>query len=66
MLRRGARATAVVQVVDTHNFPPAVCRARTATGLRVYPPGAYGWKIVRLRISVCSTARSSLSVQAVA
>jgi hypothetical protein len=65
-LRRGGTATAVVQVVDTHNFPRAVCRARVAAGLRVYPPGAYGSKIVPLRVSVCSTARSSLSVEAVA
>jgi len=65
VLRRGATATAIVQVVDTHNFPPALCRARTAAGVRVYPPGSYASKIVPFRFSVCSTARSSLSVEAV-
>jgi hypothetical protein len=65
VLRPGATATAIVQVVDTHNFPPAVCRARAAVGLRVYPPGAYASKVVPFRLSVCSTARASLSVEAV-
>jgi hypothetical protein len=65
VLPHGAKATTIVQVVDTHNFPRALCRARTAAGLRVYPPGAFGSKIVRFHVSVCSTARSSLSVQAV-
>jgi hypothetical protein len=65
VLPHGARATAIVQVVDTHNFPPALCRARTAAGLRIYPPGAFASKIVQFRVSVCSTARPSLSVQAV-
>jgi len=65
VLPHGAKATAILQVVDTHNFPPALCHARTAAGLRVYPPGSFTSKIVRFRFSVCSTSRSSLSVQAV-
>lgn len=66
VLRQGATAVAIVQVVDVHNFPPAVCRARRAAGLRIYPPGSYTSKVVPVRFPVCSTSRASLSVEAVA
>jgi hypothetical protein len=66
VLRRGSTASAIVRITDTGVFPPAACRARAAFGLRVYPPGSFASKVVRLSFRACSTARSSLAVEAVA
>lgn len=52
-LASGASATAVLQVVDAHNFPRAVCRPATAAGLRVYPPGQTASKLVPFPFLAC-------------
>jgi hypothetical protein len=65
VLRRRSTASAIVRITDTGVFPQAACRARTAFGLRIYPPGSFASKIVRLSFRACSTGRSYLSVEAV-
>ena len=65
VLRQGATATAIVRITDTGVFPPAACRARAAFGLRVYPPGSFGAKVVRLSFRACTLGRSFLAVEAV-
>ena len=66
-LANGGTATATLGVVDTGNYPPRVCRAVTAAGLRVFPPNQTRSKIVPFPFSVCSLphGRVSLNVGAV-
>lgn len=40
VLAPGARARALLQIVDAANYPAPRCRPRAAAGLRVFPPGA--------------------------
>jgi len=35
----GRSASALLQIVNHANYPPADCKATTVSGLRVYPPG---------------------------
>ena len=53
-LRTGDTATAVLQISQAANFPPAACHLVTAAGLRVYPPGAFTSKIVPIPFPACS------------
>ena len=53
-LGRGRTATAVLQVVDAGNFPPAACHPVTAAGLRVYPPNQTRSKIVPFPFPACA------------
>jgi hypothetical protein len=65
-LRAGATATAVVQIVDAHNFPRSSCHPTTAAGLRVYPPGETASKLVPFPFLACAhTGAEYLSVEAV-
>ena len=57
-LKHGGSAWAMLGVANTSNYPPAKCGARTAAGLRVYAPGAFDGWFVKLRVSVCTLARS--------
>jgi Protein of unknown function (DUF4232) len=52
-LRPGAAATAVLQIVDAHNFQRAACRSTTAAGLRVYPPNQSAAKMVPFPFLAC-------------
>jgi Protein of unknown function (DUF4232) len=38
-LRPGGAANAVLQVVDTGNYPPSQCQPANGPYLRIYPPG---------------------------
>lgn len=53
-LARGDSATAVLQIVQAANFPPATCHRVTAAGLRVYPPGEAAARIVPFPFPACS------------
>lgn len=58
-------ATAIVRVVDVGALPTS-CRARTAAGFRVYPPGQTASKVVPFPFRTCSApGQSSISVRAV-
>jgi Protein of unknown function (DUF4232) len=46
-------ATAVVQIADPGVFPTASCRAVTAAGLRVFPPGQTASRIVPFPFRAC-------------
>jgi hypothetical protein len=65
VLRPGASAHAAVGIPQAENFPPATCRARTSTYVRVYPPNAYASRLLPLRTSVCTTTSGRVHVQAV-
>ena len=53
-LAPGATATAVLQITDAHNFPPATCRPVTAARLRVYLPGATASRLVPFPFLACA------------
>lgn len=53
-LANGATASAVLQITEAGNFPPATCSTSTAAGLRVYPPGQTVSKIIPFPFSACS------------
>lgn len=53
-LARGDTATAVLQIVQAANFPPAACHRVTAAGLRVYPPNQTAARIVPFPFPACS------------
>ena len=55
-LGRGKTVTAVLQVVDTGNYPRAACHPVTAAGLRVYPPNQTRSKIVPFPLAACAKA----------
>ena len=55
-LAPGGSASAVLQITDAHNFPPASCRLATAVGLRVYAPGATQAKTVPFPFPTCTKA----------
>jgi uncharacterized protein DUF4232 len=65
-LRPGEQASAVLQIVDAHNYPPASCRLVAVSGLRVYPPDETAAAFVALPsgATACSTDVSQLTVQA--
>jgi hypothetical protein len=53
-LPAGETASAVLQISQAANFPPAACHRVAAAGLRVYPPNAFTSKVVPLPFSACS------------
>jgi Protein of unknown function (DUF4232) len=66
LVRPGASAHTTVGIHNAGNYPPASCRARMSTYLRVYPPGSFTSRLVPLRTSVCTTTLATAFVQAVA
>jgi hypothetical protein len=66
-LAPGDAATAIVQIANTSNYPPASCSAADATALRVYPPNQTDAATVPLdaTTSVCSADVGQLSIEAV-
>jgi hypothetical protein len=66
VLASGQTATATLRIVDVLNFPSSTCRVQTAAGLRVYPPGQTGSKVVPFPFKACSrTGTVFLNIQAV-
>ena len=65
-LAPGASASAMLQVVDDHNFPPTNCQTVTVSGLRVYPPGntAAAYLPFGGPATACSTHVIQLTVEA--
>lgn len=57
-LTRGGSVYARLGVAEVGNYPRSKCGPRTATGLRVYPPGAYGALYARVRVEVCTRVAS--------
>jgi Protein of unknown function (DUF4232) len=53
-LRNRATAHTLLEIVDVSAFPPASCRAVTANGLTVYPPGAFTAAPISFRFRACS------------
>jgi len=53
-LRNGATAHTFVQITDVSAFSPASCKAVTAGGLTVYPPGAFTAAQIPFRFRACS------------
>jgi hypothetical protein len=53
-LAKGATVKAVLQIVDTSNFPPSSCKPVTAAGLQVFPPNQTRSKTVPFPFSACS------------
>jgi hypothetical protein len=65
-LRSGATATAVLQIVDAHNFPRAACHPTTAAGLRVFPPNQTASRLVPFPFLACARSGPQyLSVEVV-
>lgn len=68
MLAPGASASALLQIVDHANYPPARCNAARVSGLRVYPPGNTAAAYVpfhRNAHTACSSQVEQLAVDAV-
>ena len=53
-LRNGATAHTFVQIMDVSAFSTASCKAVTAGGLTVYPPGAFTAAQIPFRFRACS------------
>jgi len=60
-LASGATATALLFVRDIGTFK-ASCRALTAAGLRVYPPGGRTSQIIPFPFAACSTPQDDVSI----
>jgi hypothetical protein len=56
VLRRGATASFVLEMIDVGNFPAARCRSVTAAGLRVFPPHSNASKVIPFPLQACSRA----------
>jgi hypothetical protein len=55
----------VLRIVNAANFTASACREATAAGLRIYPPGQAGSKLIPFPFKVCSrTGVNVLSVRA--
>ena len=53
-LRNHATAHAFLQMTNVSAFPPTSCKAVTANGLTVYPPGAFTAANIPFRFRACS------------
>jgi Protein of unknown function (DUF4232) len=53
-LAAGATAHVVLQITDVANFPASACHPATATGLRVYAPGAFRSQVIPFSFRGCS------------
>ena len=65
-LAQRATATAVLRIVQAGNFSASACRATTAAGLRVYPPGQSASRVVPFPFAMCAGSVTVLSVRALA
>lgn len=64
-LANGASAKAALRIVEAGNYPSSACAMTTAAGLRVYPPGQTGSRIVPFPFPACThTGSQILSVRA--
>jgi len=54
VLRRGWTAHAVLTITDAGNFPAPACRVRTATALKIFPPGDHRTAVIPLSFPACS------------
>ena len=64
-LATGATASAVVQIVDALNFPPATCGPTKAAFLRIYPPNQTAPVYLANTSEACAQPVQTLSVTAV-
>jgi hypothetical protein len=67
-LAPGASASALLQIVNHANYPPANCKATPVSGLRVYPPGNRAAAYIPFSgngQSACSSQVEQLAVDAV-
>ena len=64
-LATGATASAVVQIVDALNFPPATCAPTKAAFLRIYPPNQTVPVYLANASETCAQPVQTLSVTAV-
>jgi hypothetical protein len=65
-LRNRATAHAFLQITNVSAFPPTSCKAVTANGVTVYPPGAFTAAEIPFRFRACSAKGPVfLSVQTV-
>ena len=65
-LRNHATAHAFLQITNVSAYPPTSCKAVTANGLTVYPPGAFTAADIPFRFRACSAKGPVfLSVQTV-
>lgn len=64
-LATGATASAVVQIVDALNFPPATCGPTKAAFLRIYPPNQTAPVYLADTSEACAQPVQTLSVTAV-
>jgi hypothetical protein len=53
-LRNRGTAHTFLQITDVSAFPPASCKAVTASGLTVYPPGAFTAAQIPFRFRACA------------
>jgi len=53
-LRPGATTHVILQVADVGDFAAGVCKPATATGLKVYAPGAYAAEFIPFSFRACS------------
>jgi len=62
----GASASALLQIANYHDYPPADCQAVPVSGLRVYPPGnrAAAYVAFSSASTACSSQVDQLMVQA--
>lgn len=66
-LAPGASASALLQIVNHANYPPAGCNATSVSGLRVYPPGNTAAAYIPFHAgrAACSSPDQQLAVDAV-
>jgi len=64
-LMPGARASALLRIVDAHNFPASRCHIVTATYLQVYPPNQTTPGYVAYSAAACSKPVHLLTVDVV-
>jgi hypothetical protein len=57
VLAPGAKAHALLDLLDVLNFPPSVCAASRAHWLKVYPPNQFSAGYVRWTAQVCSRSK---------
>ena len=53
-LAPAATVHVVLQITDVSNFPAGACHPATATGLRVYAPGAFSSKVIPFSFRGCA------------
>lgn len=61
VLKHGATARALLQVIDALNYPPKQCKPEKATQLKVYAPGAFEAKYISKTVLGCSNIHAKPS-----